>query len=61
MDNLLLAMSVNDIIDKVDGFVWGWTLIVLILAAGIWLSVRTGFVQIFHLGKALKFMVKNND
>ena len=38
MDNLLLAMSVNDIIKKVDGFVWGWTLIVLILAAGIWLS-----------------------
>lgn len=61
MDNLLLAMSVNDIIDKVDGFVWGWTLIVLILAAGIWLSVRTGFVQIFHLGKALKYMVKNEE
>jgi AGCS family alanine or glycine:cation symporter len=56
-----LAISVNDIIDKVDGFVWGWVLIVLILAAGIWLTVRTGFVQVFHLGKALKFMLKNED
>lgn len=61
MEHLLLAMSFNDIIDKIDGFVWGWVLIILILAAGIWLSVRTGFVQIFHLGKALKYMVKNED
>ncbi|MFR5876488.1 MAG: alanine/glycine:cation symporter family protein [Eubacterium sp.] len=61
MQFLTLAMSVNDIIDKIDGWVWGWVLIVLILAAGIWLSVRTGFVQVFHLGKALKFMVKNEE
>ena len=56
-----LAVSVNDIISKVDSFVWGWTLIVLILAAGVWLSVRTGFVQVKHLGKALKYMVKNEE
>lgn len=61
MNSLLLQMSVNDVIDKVDGWVWGWPLIILILAAGIWLSARTGFVQIFHLGKALKYMVKNED
>lgn len=61
MDNLFIQLSLNDIIDKVDGWVWGWPLIILILTAGIWLSVRTGFVQFFHLGKALKFMVKNED
>lgn len=61
MQNLVLAMSINEIIEKIDGWVWGWVLIVLILAAGIWLTVRTGFVQVFHLGKALKFMVKNED
>lgn len=61
MQNIVLAMSVNDIIEKIDGWVWGWVLIILILAAGIWLTVRTGFVQLFHLGKALKFMVKNED
>lgn len=61
MQNILMSLSINDIIDKVDGWVWGWTLIVLILAAGIWLSVRTGFVQVFHLGKALKFMVRNEE
>lgn len=61
MQGIAMAMSFNDIIDKVDGWVWGWTLIVLILAAGIWLTVRTGFVQVFHLGKALKFMVQNEE
>ncbi|MCM1286091.1 MAG: sodium:alanine symporter family protein [Acetobacter sp.] len=61
MKSLLLSMSFNDIIDKADGWVWGWFLIILILATGIWLTVRTGFVQIFHLGKALKYTVKNED
>lgn len=61
MEKTLLAISFNDIIEKVDGMVWGWALIILILAAGIILTVKTGFVQVFHLGKALKFMVKNED
>lgn len=61
MQNILLAMSVDEIISKIDNWVWGWTLIVLILAAGLWLTVRTGFVQVKHLGKALKFMIKNEE
>lgn len=61
MNNILLSIPFNQIIEKLDGWVWGWFLIILILAAGIWLSLRTGFVQIFHLGKALKFMIKNED
>ena len=56
-----LAMTINELIDKVDGMVWGWPLIILILCAGVWLSIRTGFIQVFHLGKALKFMVKNEE
>ena len=30
-----MALSINDIITKVDDWVWGWVLIVLILAAGV--------------------------
>lgn len=56
-----LTISVNDLIAKVDGWVWGWPLIILILCAGVCLSVKTGFVQVFHLGKALKFMVRNEE
>lgn len=61
MENFLLSISVDDIINKVDGWVWGWPLIILILIAGICLTVKTGFVQVFHLGKALKYMFKNED
>ena len=48
-------------LDSIDSFVWGPVLIVLILATGIYLTARLGFLQIRHLGKALKFMVKNED
>ncbi len=52
---------INEIITKVDDFVWGWFLIILILGAGLLLTVRTRFVQVKHLGKALKYMVKNEE
>ncbi|MBR7070994.1 MAG: alanine:cation symporter family protein [Clostridia bacterium] len=54
-------MNWNDWITAADDFVWGWVLIILIIGAGILLTVRTRFVQIFHLGRALKFMVKNEQ
>lgn len=61
MQAINLSITINEMIDKVDSWVWGWPLIILILLAGICLSVRTGFVQVFNLGKALKFMVKNEE
>lgn len=53
--------SINGIIELVDQKVWGLPLIVLILAVGIYLTIRLGFLQIIHLPKALKFMVKNEE
>ena len=61
MQTFNLSVDINSLIEKVDGLVWGWPLIILILCAGAWLTVRTGFVQVFHLGKALKYMAKNED
>lgn len=53
--------QINDIIQKIDDAVWGIPLIVLILAVGIYLTVRLGGLQIRHLPKALRFMVKNEE
>lgn len=53
--------SVNQLIKDIDNFVWGVPLIVLILVTGIYLTVRLGGLQIRHLPKALKFMVKNEE
>lgn len=51
--------TINNVLEKIDGFVWGIPLIVLILAAGIFLTVRLRGLQVVHLPKALKFMFKN--
>ncbi len=56
-----VTANINDIIKQIDGVVWGWVMIGLILAAGIWLTVRSRLVQVLHLGKALKFMVQNEE
>lgn len=53
--------TVNKILENVDNFVWGIPLMVLILAGGILLTVRLGFLQIRHLPLALKWMVKNEE
>lgn len=45
----------------VDDLVWGLPLIILILCAGIFLTVRLGAVQLRRLPLALKYMVKNEN
>ena len=52
---------ITDLLTTIDDFVWGLPLIILIISCGVWLTVRTGLLQVFHLGKALRFMVKNED
>lgn len=54
-------MSINEILGVIDNAVWGVPLIVLIIACGVWLTFRVRLLQVRHLGKALKFMVKNEE
>ena len=51
----------EQILTTIKDLVWGIPLIVLILSCGIYLTVRTRCLQVTHLGKALKFMVKNEE
>ncbi len=53
--------QVNDFITWLDGVVWGLPLIVLIMAVGIYLTIRLKLLQVIHLPKALKYMVKNEE
>ena len=53
--------QINQIITVIDNAVWGMPLICLIMATGIFLTVRLGLVQIRHLGKAFKFMFKDEE
>lgn len=53
--------TINKFLQSVHDFVWGTPLMVLILAGGIYLTVRMGVLQIRKLLLALKWMVKNEE
>jgi len=49
----------NKLTEKIDNFVWGVPLILLIFGCGIFLTIRTGGIQFRKLGLALKYMFKD--
>ena len=38
-------MSFAELIDKIDSFIWGWPLIILLFGTHIYMTFRTGFIQ----------------
>ena len=56
-----MLTQLNNFIIWLDDVVRGIPLIVLILSVGIYLTVRLGLLQIRHLPRALKYMVKNEE
>ena len=54
-------MNFTELIKSIDDFVWGIPLIVLIMGTGILLTCRVKLLQIRKMGKALKFMVSNEE
>ena len=53
-------MRVESWIHRVDEWVWGWTLLLLLLLVGVVFSIRTGFIQ-GRLGRALRYMVQREQ
>lgn len=49
------------LLDKIDGWVWGIPMMVLIMGVGILLSFRMGFLQFRKLPIALKYAVSNEE
>lgn len=54
------SITLMGVLDGISGFI-SIPLIVLILLGGIWMTICSRGVQFRHLGKALRFMVKNED
>lgn len=46
------------ILSKIDSFLWGAPLIILLIGTGIYLTLRLGFLQVFKLPLALKLIFK---
>ncbi len=53
--------KINSILDAVDSFVWGLPLIILILATGIFLTVRLRGVQFTQLKFAIKSIFRKSE
>ena len=51
--------QINNILGKIDNFVWGVPLIVLILLVGIFLTIRLKGLQIRKLPLAVKYLFEN--
>ena len=56
-----MAEKLNDIIAVIDDQLWGLPMIVLIMLCGALLTVRLRGIQIRRLGRALKYMVMNEE
>ncbi|MBE5840028.1 MAG: alanine:cation symporter family protein [Butyrivibrio sp.] len=52
----LVRLSFSEIIEKIDGFLWGWPLIILLFGTHIFMTFRTGFIQ-KDIFKAIKLSV----
>lgn len=54
-------MTFDEVIKCIDDFVWGWPLMIAILAVGLLLTLCTRFMQVTHLGRAFRFMFENEE
>lgn len=56
----------TELLEMLGGMIWGIPTMLLILSVGLFLSYKSGFFQITHLGKAFRFFLmmlkpKNNE
>ena len=49
---------ITSILNKIDSFLWGAPLIILLIGTGIFLTVKLGFLQVARLPLALKLIFK---
>ena len=50
----------NAVITTVNGVVWGWPMIILLLGTHIYMTARTGFIQRFTITKGIRLSVKKD-
>lgn len=46
-----------ELINKIDGWVWGWWMIVLLFGTHLFMTIRTGFIQKHTITKGIKLSV----
>lgn len=49
--------TITNVINQIDGLVWGWGMIILLLGTHIFMTIRTGFIQSKTITKGIKLSV----
>ncbi len=50
----------NAIVITVNGVVWGWAMIILLLGTHIYMKAKTGFIQRFTITKGIRLSVEKD-
>ena len=50
----------NAIVITVNGVVWGWPMIILLLGTHIYMTTKTGFIQRFTITKGIRLSVEKD-
>ena len=53
--------QLNALLDKIDGYVWGPVMIILLVGTGLYLTARLLFIQVRHLGHAIACVLGKYD
>ena len=49
--------NITQVLEKIDSWVWGPPLLILLVGTGIYLTIRLGLLQVFKLPLALKYVL----
>ncbi|MCI6060245.1 MAG: sodium:alanine symporter family protein [Dorea sp.] len=49
--------AINSVVNAINGVVWGWPMIILLLGTHVFLTFRTGFIQRYTITKGIKLSV----
>ena len=55
----LLGTGILDILTRIDRFIWGPPLLVLLVGTGIFLTWKLGMIQVFRLPLALRYVLNS--
>lgn len=50
----------NAIVITVNGVIWGWPMIILLLVTHIYMTAKTGFIQRFTITKGIRLSVEKD-
>lgn len=52
-----MLKAINSAVNAINGVVWGWPMIILLLGTHLFLSFRTGFIQKYTITKGIKLSI----